>query len=898
MLSRIQWSGIDKKVKVIRLSAVDGTSVDEEWLNQNNITPLADYYDGYRGRGLTMGEIGCAISHHRAWELIKDDDTIKSALILEDDAQFCPEFSERLKEIQEWTGDHKWELFYLGRKVLNPQDELEVKQNVVIPDFSYWCLSYIVNKEGASKLVNSNFLKALIPADEFVPIMLEKPNPNCVSYIKNYNVQKLSALGLKEQVIKPETLAFQNSQTEKTSVFFKNDFYNDGIDKFILLTVATEENDHLERFKKSCEYFGIPYKILGLGNTWNGGEAENGVLKSFGGGQKINLLKSELSTWLELKDHVIMFTDSYDVMVLQNPQVILNKFRDFRRPIVFSAEKTCWPNPKLSEEYPSSETEYRYINSGGFIGYADVIFDLIQNPIEDKDDDQLYYTERYLDQIKSCESISIDKSEMSIPENKYPRTKSGSKIGWMSEPIFDEDVIQILTKRFDKDIKILDIGAGDGKWGYILSKNFENIDAIEIFEPYVDRYNLKKYYQKVTVGNFLEVDFDYYDVIIMGDVFEHVKRSEAYEWLEKIKNKCGELIIVVPFEYQQEWDGDYENKWGHHFQPDLNPQVMKINYPQLQLRKWVDFGDSTGKGKGFGLYTKKYGYDYNTRIFLDTNQYIFQTLNDATEDIDMDLVGKIRNKVTKNFPSVIHANGPEKVKKFLDKITDFMSSNYDFFYGNKSNLIEIENDKTLSLGLFFQHQVKDIKQTLDLVEILKYPKEKIDLICYYDKPYDLYKLEKFKDQNREYKSMDIVFHERLTESRIDFLKRGTSDYYLMADSNFIFRNTGSLEILIGTNKKMISPMIVSEKGDYVNFHILESDLKSDYVNYEKRGIWSVDFVSGIILIEGSFRGTVVDSLTEESNHSDGDWDVKLSEKMKDKGYFCYICNTNYFGTII
>lgn len=61
MLSRIQNLGLDKKIKIIRLDAVDGTSIDDQWLKENKVTPLADYYDSYRGRGLTMGEIGCAV---------------------------------------------------------------------------------------------------------------------------------------------------------------------------------------------------------------------------------------------------------------------------------------------------------------------------------------------------------------------------------------------------------------------------------------------------------------------------------------------------------------------------------------------------------------------------------------------------------------------------------------------------------------------------------------------------------------------------------------------------------------------------------------------------------------------------------------------------------------------
>jgi len=323
MISRIESLGLDKHVKIIRLDAVDGTSINEEWLDNNNITPLADYYDSYRGRGLTLGEIGCAISHYRSWKMIHDDDTIQSALILEDDAQFTTDFLDKVTKLTDTVKDYPWELFYLGRKRINMVDEEVVFPNIVKPEFSYWCLSYMVNKKGAEKLINGGFLHALIPADEYVPIMTGKPNITCIEYLKHYNGELLNALALEESIVKPETSAFFNSETEKTSVYFKNDFYEDNLDKFMLITVATEENDQLDRFRKSCEYYGVPYRILGLGEEWNGGEAENGVLKTFGGGQKINLLKKELKTWLDLKNHIVMFTDSYDVILLQNPQDII-----------------------------------------------------------------------------------------------------------------------------------------------------------------------------------------------------------------------------------------------------------------------------------------------------------------------------------------------------------------------------------------------------------------------------------------------------------------------------------------------------------------------------------------------------------------------------------------------
>ena len=899
MISRIKELGLDKHAKVIRVDAVDGTIINNQWLDVNGVKPLPDYYDSYRGRGITMGEIGCSVSHHKCWEMIAEEGgSIGSALILEDDAQFHPDFIKQIQEINNTVKDYSWELFYLGRKRINMVDEKEVFPGIVIPEFSYWCLSYIVNKSGAKKLINSNFTKGIIPADEFVPMMIGKPNIVCQKYIQNYNLDILPALALTDSIIKPENLAFVSSETEKTDVYFENKFYSDGIDRFMLITVATEENDQLDRFRKSCEYYGVPYKILGLGEEWNGGEAENGVLKGFGGGQKVNLLRKELKSWLEIKNHIIMFTDSYDVVLLQNPQEILSKFRQFQRPIVFSAEKTCWPSSYLAEKYPESQTEYKYLNSGGFIGYVDSILELIKDEIGDKDDDQLYYTEKYLSSLAQFtpDKKIIDK----IPENEYPIGDSNSRIGWMSEPVFDQEIKTYLKNQFSPDAKILDIGAGDGKWSYVLGDYFKNIDAIEIFEEYKERYNLEEKYKKVFIGDFTEFDFDYYDVLILGDVFEHITEQAAKEWLNKVKRKCKDIIVVVPFEYEQNWDGKYENKWGHHHQPNLNVQSMRESYPELTLYEWVDKPDSIGKGKGFGMYVKSYGYQMSPNIFLDTNQFIFQTLNNAINDIEIDVIGKVRNTVTDNYPSVIHANGPKECKDFLNNKSNYMYGNYDFVYGNKSTLTVIDKEElTVNIGVFFFHEVKDINQTLDQVSILKYPKNKISLKLYYNDNNDIYKLEKFVKLNKDfYESIEIIYSESTIESRVNFLDDSTHDYHLMMDSNYIFRNTNGIEYLMDVNKKIVSPMIVSETSSFVNFHTNDMDNKFKYMSYSEKGLWTVEIISGIILIQKEFVGEVRESLLKTTNHSDGDWDIKMSENLRSNGNFLYICNNHYFGSII
>ena len=283
ILSRIDTLGLNKVFNVVIFDAVDGRDINQEWLDKEGVVIQPNYFDPFRHRGITTGEIGCALSHYKSWEMIYNNKDIESALIVEDDAVFPDEFLDDLKFIQENVDPMDWELFYLSRKKIRDEKEEEYCEGIVRPTFSYWCLAYIVNKSGARKLIQTNYLKNLIPSDEYVPFMIDKGNTTLNRVWKDYgDYSKLLSLATIRRIINPENIAFDNSETEKSRVYFKNNFYDDGVDKFIVITVATEDNDNLKRFKKSCEYYNVPYKVLGLGDTWSSGKAVNGVLLLFG----------------------------------------------------------------------------------------------------------------------------------------------------------------------------------------------------------------------------------------------------------------------------------------------------------------------------------------------------------------------------------------------------------------------------------------------------------------------------------------------------------------------------------------------------------------------------------------------------------------------------------------
>ncbi|KAF5273202.1 hypothetical protein FQR65_LT17183 [Abscondita terminalis] len=88
----------------------------------------------------------------------------------------------------------------------------------------------------------------------------------------------------------------------------------------------------------------------------------------------------------------------YDVMFLSDLNAIINVFKKTEARILFGAESACWPDSNLEKLYPPVESGKRFLNSGLYMGYASDIYELLNDvPIKDTDDDQLYFTLRFLD---------------------------------------------------------------------------------------------------------------------------------------------------------------------------------------------------------------------------------------------------------------------------------------------------------------------------------------------------------------------------------------------------------------------------------------------------------------------------------------------------------------------
>ncbi|XP_028650523.1 procollagen-lysine,2-oxoglutarate 5-dioxygenase 2 isoform X2 [Erpetoichthys calabaricus] len=168
-------------------------------------------------------------------------------------------------------------------------------------------------------------------------------------------------------------------------------------DKLLVFTVATQETDGFLRFMQTAKALNYTVKVIGKGEEWKGGEVSN----SIGGGQKIRLLKEIMPSYADQEDLIVLVVDSYDVIFAGGPEELLKKFQQANHKVVFSAESLIWPDKRLADKYPSVRSGKRFLNSGGIIGYAPYISQIVQQwELQDNDDDQLFYSKIYLDPLQ------------------------------------------------------------------------------------------------------------------------------------------------------------------------------------------------------------------------------------------------------------------------------------------------------------------------------------------------------------------------------------------------------------------------------------------------------------------------------------------------------------------
>lgn len=136
-------------------------------------------------------------------------------------------------------------------------------------------------------------------------------------------------------------------------------------------------------------------------------------------------------------------------------------------------------------------------------------------------------------------------------------------------------ILEWFKNNEQKITRILDIGAGSGTYIKLIKENnqvCQNAEwiCIEAWEPYIKEFNLKNRYNQVINSDVRIIDWETignFDVIVAGDVLEHMTKDEAIQLVNILINRCQTLIISIPIRYLPQGDIN-GNPFEVHVKPD------------------------------------------------------------------------------------------------------------------------------------------------------------------------------------------------------------------------------------------------------------------------------------------------------------------------------------------
>jgi len=131
---------------------------------------------------------------------------------------------------------------------------------------------------------------------------------------------------------------------------------------------------------------------------------------------------------------------------------------------------------------------------------------------------------------------------------------------------------------------VLDVGPGAGAYGQIARtvSSVQRVDAVEAWEPYLAEFRLSNLYDNVFVEDVRDRQDFTYDVVIFGDVLEHMGRDDALTVYETAREQAGNVLFSIPIIHLPQgayadnpFEVHVEEDWSHDEIMDWFPGIYR-----------------------------------------------------------------------------------------------------------------------------------------------------------------------------------------------------------------------------------------------------------------------------------------------------------------------------------
>lgn len=161
---------------------------------------------------------------------------------------------------------------------------------------------------------------------------------------------------------------------------------------------------------------------------------------------------------------------------------------------------------------------------------------------------------------------------------------------------FKKEVTAHLKTLAPSRSRVLDVGAGAGIYGQLLN-DYYILEAVDVFKPTVDNLRTLPFYEDVFLSDIRSFTYpSQYEIIIMGDVIEHLSVEDTQKVISLARENCNHLMVAIPYQYKQ--NSIYGNDAEIHIQDDLTKELFDERYPDFELL----FGNDS---YGYYLWSRK-----------------------------------------------------------------------------------------------------------------------------------------------------------------------------------------------------------------------------------------------------------------------------------------------------